>query len=127
MEEQARLGARGVNGALFVAPDRIVIRRKRALLVILSQGLKRTVEKEVAMEQVAGLELKPATSFVNGYLRLSVAGEPAPGGGGFDAAQDINAIMFNARQQPAFEAVRRLIDRYRGAGPGDDPAPDPAA
>ncbi len=65
------------------------------------------------MEQVAGTELKPATSFVNGYLRLSVAGEPEPAGGGLDAAQDINAIMFNAKQQPGFGAAQRLIERYR--------------
>ena len=55
MEEQARLGAKGVNGTLIVAPDRIVIRRKRALLVIMSQGLKRTIEKEIAVERVAGI------------------------------------------------------------------------
>jgi len=113
MEEQARLGAKGVNGTLIVAPDRIVIRRRRALLVIMSQGLKRTIEKEIAVERVAGTELKPATAFVNGYLRLSVTGEPEPAGGGFDAAQDINAIMFNAKQQPGFEAAQRLIERYR--------------
>jgi hypothetical protein len=126
MEEQERLGAQGVNGTVFVAPDRVVIRRKRALLVILSQGLKRTIEKEIAIEEVAGVELKPATSFVNGYIRLSVAGEPEPAGGGFDAAQDINAIMFNTKQQPGFEAVQRLIERYRSAGPGTEPTLDPA-
>jgi hypothetical protein len=125
MEEQAHLGAKGVNGTLIVSPDRIVIRRKRAILVIMSQGLKRTIEKEIAMEQVAGLELKPATKFVNGFLRLSVAGEPAPAGGGLDAAQDINAIMFNAKQQPGFEAVQRLIERYRSTGPDGEVAPDP--
>jgi hypothetical protein len=126
MEEQGRLGAKGVNGTLIVSPDRIVIRRKRALLVIMSQGIKRTIEKEIAMEQVAGLKLKPATSLVNGYLRLSVAGEPEPDGGGFDAAQDINAIMFNAKQQPGFEAVQRLIERYRSARPDGEPAHEPA-
>jgi hypothetical protein len=126
MEEQTRLGAQGVNGTLFVAPDRVVIRRKRALLVILSQGLKRTIEKEIAIQEVAAVELKPATAFVNGYLRLSFEGEPAPVGGGLDAAQDINAIMFNVKQQPGFEAVRRLIERYRSAGPGVEPTLDPA-
>jgi hypothetical protein len=124
MEEQSRLGAQGVNGTLFVAPDRIVIRRKRALLVIMSQGLKRTIEKEIAVEQVACAELKPATKFVNGYLRLSVTGEPEPGGGGFDAAQDINAIMFNAKQQPAFEAAYRLIERHRSASRDGETAPE---
>jgi hypothetical protein len=127
MEEQGRVGAKGVNGTLIVSPDRVVIRRKRALLVIMSQGIKRTIEKEIAMEQVAGLKLKPATSLVNGYLRLSVAGEPEPAGGGFDAAQDINAIMFNVKQQPGFEAVQRLIDRYRSAGSDGEPALDPAS
>jgi hypothetical protein len=124
MEERAKLGAKGVNGTLFVAPDRIVIRRKRALLVIMSQGLKRTIEKEIAVEQVAGTQLKPATSFVNGYLRLSVAGEPEPAGGGFDAAQDINAIMFTAKQQPGFEAAQRLIEKYRSDAQGGEPAPE---
>jgi len=115
MEEQAHLGAKGVNGTLIVSPDRIVIRRKRAILVIMSQGLKRTIEKEIPMGQVAGTELKSATSLVNGYVRVSVTGEPKPVGGGFDAAQDINAIMFNTKQQPGFEAVQRLIERYRSS------------
>jgi hypothetical protein len=123
MEERAKIGAKGVNGTLFVAPDRIVVRRKRALLVIMSQGLKRTLEKEIAVEQVAGTQLKPATSFVNGYLRLSVAGEPEPTGGGFDAAQDTNAIMFTAKQQPGFEAAQRLIEKYRSDAQGGEPAP----
>ena len=122
MDQQAQIGAKGVNGTVIVAPDRVVIRRKRALLVIMSQGLKRTIEKEITMDQVAGAQLKPATKFVNGYLRLSVAGEPEPGGGGFDAAQDINAIMFNAKQQPAFEAAHRLIETHRSAAQGGEPA-----
>ena len=122
MDQQAQIGAKGVNGTVIVAPDRVVIRRKRALLVIMSQGLKRTIEKEITMDQVAGAQLKPATKFVNGYLRLSVAGESEPAGGGFDAAQDINAIMFNAKQQPAFEAAHRLIETYRSAAQGGEPA-----
>jgi hypothetical protein len=113
MQEPEQFATKGVNGTVFVTPDRVVIRRKRALLAIMSQGLRRTTEKVIPMEQVAGAQFKQATAFVNGYLRLSIAGQPEPEGGGIDAAQDDGAVMFTNKQQPGFEWAKELIDRYR--------------
>ena len=69
----------------------------------MSQGLRRTTEKEISLDQVAGAQFKPATAFVNGFIRLSIVGQTEPEGGGFDAAQDENAVMFTSKQQPGFE------------------------
>ena len=75
MQGPEQFATKGVNGTIFVRPDRIVLRRKSGLLAIMSQGLKRTTEKAIPIDQVAGVQLKPATAFVNGYVRLSVLGE----------------------------------------------------
>jgi hypothetical protein len=121
MQGPEQFATKGVNGTIFVRPDHIVIRRKRALLAIMSQGLKRTTEKELALDQVAGVQLKQATTFVNGYIRLSIAGQTEPAGGGLDAAQDEDAIMFTVKQQPGFEWAKELIDRHRAAAQAGDP------
>ena len=73
------------------------------------------------MEQVARAQFKQATAFVNGYLRLSIAGQPEPEGGGIDAAQDDGAVMFTNKQQPGFEWARELIDRYRATARDGSP------
>ena len=122
MQGPEQFATKGVNGTIFVRPDRIVLRRKWGLLAIMSQGLKRTTEKAIPIDQVAGVQLKPATAFVNGYVRLSVLGEAEPEGGGLDAAQDENAVMFTLKQQPGFEWAKELIDRNREAAPEDTPA-----
>jgi hypothetical protein len=110
MEGPERFGAKGVNGTLVVTPERIMIRRKRAVLVLLGQGFSRS--KEIAVDQIVGTQFKKATTFINGYIRFSLAGGTETKGGGFDAAQDENAIMFTDKQQPAFARAKELIDLY---------------
>jgi hypothetical protein len=121
MQGPEQFATKGVNGTIFVTPDRVVVRRKRGLLAIMSQGLKRTTEKAIPSDQVAGARFKPATAFVNGYIRLSILGEAEPEGGGLDAAQDENAVMFTLKQQPGFEWAKELVDRYRAAARGGVP------
>jgi hypothetical protein len=113
MEAPKRFGAKGVNGTLLVMPEGIMIKRKRALLPLLGQGLKGG--KLIAIDQVSGTRLKQATAFINGYLQLSLHGGAEKGRGGFDAAQDEDAIMFTKKQQPGFEMAKELVDLYREA------------
>jgi len=113
MEGPEPFGTKGVNGTLLVMPDRIVIRRKRRLLPLLGQGLKGG--KEIAIDQVSGTRFKKATAFVNGYIQFSLLGGAETKRGGFDAAQDENAIMFTNKQQPGFERAKELVDLYREA------------
>jgi len=120
MEGPERFGAKGVNGTLVVTPERIMIRRKRAVLVLLGQGFSRS--KEIAVDQIVGTQFKKATTFINGYIRFSLAGGTETKGGGFDAAQDENAIMFTDKQQPAFARAKELIDLYGEAA--RDAAPE---
>ena len=44
--------------------------------------------------------------------------------GGFDAAQDENAVMFTNKQQPGFEWAKELIDRYVEAARSGIPTTD---
>ena len=113
MEEAERFGASGVNGTLEVVPDRIIIRRKRAWLALLGQGLRG--RKEIAIGRVEGTRWKDATAFLNGYLQFSLVGDAETRRGALDAAQDDNAVMFTNKQQPGFERARELIELHREA------------
>jgi hypothetical protein len=113
MEEPRQFGTKGVNGTLVVMPDRVIIKRKRALLPLLGQGFKGG--KEIAIDQVSSTQFKKATAFINGYIRFSPGGGAETKRGGFDAAQDENAIMFTSKQQPGFEKAMGLVDLYREA------------
>jgi len=113
MEGPEPFWTKGVNGTLVVMPDRIIIRRKRALLPLLGQGLRGC--KEIAIDQVSGTQLKDATAFINGYIQLSLLGGTQAKRGGFEAAQDEDSIMFTNKQQPGFEKAKELVDRYREA------------
>ena len=113
MEEAQRFGANGVNGTLEVLPDRIIIRRKRAWLALLGQGLRG--RREIAIELVAGTRWKNATTFLNGYIQFSLIGDAETRRGAFDAAKDDNSVMFTNKQQPGFEKARELIERHREA------------
>jgi hypothetical protein len=120
MEEEERFGARGVNGTLEVLPDRIILRRTRAWLALLGQGPKG--RKEIAVDQVAGIRFKDATAFFNGYIQFALIGDAETRRGAFDAAQDVNSVMFTNKQQPAFERARELVEHHREAA--RDAAPD---
>jgi hypothetical protein len=113
VEVPKQFGARGVNGTLVVMPDRIIIRRKRALLPWLGQGIKGS--KEIAIDQVSGTQLKRATAFINGYIGFSLVGGAETRLSGFAAAQDDDSIMFTNKQQPGFEKAKELVDLYREA------------
>jgi hypothetical protein len=113
MEDAQRFGASGVNGTLEVLPDRIIIRRKRAWLALLGQGLRG--RKEIAIDQVTGTRFKNATAFFNGYIQFSLIGDAETRSGAFDAAQDENSVMFTNRQEPGFERARELIELHREA------------
>jgi hypothetical protein len=122
MEVPKQFGARGVNGTLVVMPDRIIIRRKRALLPWLGQGSKGG--KVIAIDQVSGTQLKKATAFINGYIQFALHGGAEKGRGGFDAAQDEDSIMFTNKQQPGFEMAKELVDLYREAAQSAAPESD---
>ena len=113
MEEVERFGASGVNGTLEVVPDRIIIRRKRAWMALLGQGLRG--RKEIAIDQVTGTRFKNATAFINGYIQFSIIGDAETRRGALDAAQDENSVMFTNKQQPGFERARELIELHREA------------
>jgi hypothetical protein len=110
MEGPEQFAVRGVNGTLVVRPDRVIVRRKRAFLALLGQD---GGTREIAIDQVSGIQFKKATRFVNGYIRFSLAGDVETKRSGFDAAQDADSVMFGIKQQPVFEKARELVDIYR--------------
>ena len=102
-----------MNGTLEVLPDRIIIRRKRAWLALLGQGLRG--RKEIAIDQVAGTGFKNATAFINGYIQFSLIGDAETRRGAFDAAQDENSVMFTNKQQPALRHPFESAAAFRAA------------
>lgn len=112
MEAAERFAVRGVNGTLVVTPDRILIKRRRALA-----SLDRSVkpETEIAIGQIVDTRLKVASPFINGHIQFSLAEGPERGRGGLEAALDENAVMFTNKQQPGFEKAKELVNGHREA------------
>jgi hypothetical protein len=113
MEGPKQFATKGVNGTLVVTPDRVIVKRKRALLPLLGRGLRG--DKQIAIDQRSSTQFKKATAFVNGYIGFSLVGGAETKLSGFAAAQDDDSIMFTNKQQPGFEKAKELVDLYREA------------
>jgi hypothetical protein len=59
------------------------------------------------------VQIRPATTLVNGYIQFSVAGELSRSAGGVgrmrDAANDENAVIFTKKHTAEFEAIRDAV------------------
>lgn len=75
----------------------------------LTQGLKG--EKEISISQISAVQFKKPGSLTNGYIQFSFVGGLETKAGIFDATKDENSIIFNAKQEPAFAAIRAEIQK----------------
>ena len=100
--------ADGVNGQLELLEDTIIIKRK-GTMSFLTQGLKG--EKEISISQISAIQFKKPGPITNGYIQFSFIGGLETKAGIFDAAKDENSIIFNAKQEPAFSAIRAEIQK----------------
>lgn len=97
--------ATGYNGAMELRRDQIVITRK--LFFGRSKG-----EKAIAIRSITAVQFKKA-GLTAGFLQIAFSGSRESKGGVFDAAKDENTIMFYAKSQGEFEALRNEIERAR--------------
>jgi|SRR5690606_17270922 len=102
--------AKGVGDILEVYQDRVVIKRK-GVMNLLIHGLKG--DKEILIEAITSVQFKKAGTFTNGYLQFGILGGNEGTGGLFQATQDENTVVFTAPQQTDFEKAKQLIDELR--------------
>ncbi|OUM99340.1 MAG: hypothetical protein BAA04_09765 [Firmicutes bacterium ZCTH02-B6] len=102
--------AKGVTGILEVYSDRVVIKRKGMINLIL-HGMKG--DKEILLESITSIQFKKPGTFTNGYLQFGILGGNEGTGGLFQATQDENTVVFAAAQQADFEKAKQLIDDLR--------------
>ena len=106
------LEAKGVNGAMALYEDRVVITRK-GLLGFMTQGMKGS--KEIPLSRITALQFKDSGMVLSGYLQLSVEGEMSSKGGIKDATKDENTVMFARQHKPEVWAQMRDEIRARSA------------
>lgn len=105
--------AKGVDGQVELLEDKIRIRRK-GMLAVMTRGLKG--DKEIFISQISSVQYKKAGTFTSGYIQFAFLGGQETKGGLIDAATDENTVLFNGKQQPAFETLKaRLEEQLRRA------------
>lgn len=96
--------AKGVNGSIVFDGSLVTITRK---------GIGNKGQKSVPLRSIGGVQIRPATMLVNGFIQLSVSGETSRSSGGTgrlqDAANDENSVIFTKKQTADFEALRDAV------------------
>lgn len=98
--------ARGQNGQLEVYEDKITIRRKGFLGLVL-HGFKG--DKDIRIDSISSIQFKPA-GFTNGYIQFAFMGGVEAKRGVWQATQDENTVMFTGGQQFRFERAKSVIE-----------------
>ncbi len=101
------ISAKGVNGQLELLENKIRIKRK-GLMGLATQGLKG--DKEIFIKQISSVQFKKAGMMTNGYIQFAFIGGQEAKGGIFQATKDENSIMFKAKHQRDFEAIKAAIE-----------------
>lgn len=120
------LHAKGHNGQVTVDGDWLTIERKGLGRVGHSKG-----DRRIQLASIQAVQMRPAGTFGNGFIKFTIPGSPESRGGLSDAMQDENAVIFTKKQQGDFDALRAHIEQYISgrlagvAGPAV-PAPDAA-
>jgi len=99
--------ADGSNGSVNFDDSKIVIRRK-GLANIITQGFQG--EKTIPLSSITAIQLRPAGAFMAGCIQFSILGGREFRGGMLEATKDENAVLFERKQQPAFEALKAEIE-----------------
>lgn len=90
---------KGLSGTLILTDTGVIIKR-RGFLTLRS-------EKTIPYNSIIAIQLKKATSFTSGYLKLTLKGGPEAKGW-FQAITDENTIMFLENKE--FAEAKRLIE-----------------
>lgn len=114
--------AEGSNGSVELLDDRIVIRRK-GVMNILTQGIQG--DKNIPFSTITAVQFRAAGALMAGMIQFTLLGGREFRGGMLEATKDENAVLFERRQQPAFEQVRDAVQR--AITTPNKPRPDNAA
>lgn len=105
----------GSNGAITVDGECLRIRRK-GVANLLTQGFQG--EKTIPFSTIRAVQFKEAGRWMAGYIQFSIAGAVEPPAGIMEATKDENAVLFEKKQEPAFQQLRTLVeDRLLRAAP----------
>lgn len=100
--------ADGSNGSVELVGQTVIIRRK-GFANILTQGVQG--EKQFPLRSVTAVQYRSAGSMLAGLIQFSILGGREFRGGMLEATKDENAVMFTRQQEPAFSALRDIIQR----------------
>lgn len=116
------LRVKGHNGQITVSGDWLTIERKGLGRLGHSKG-----DRRISLASITAVQMRPAGTFANGFIRFSVPGSPELRGGLQNATKDENAVIFTKKQAADFEQLRKVVEDYlsaRAAGASAPAAPD---
>lgn len=120
-----RMLIEGSNGTITVDGECLRIRRK-GLANLITQGFQG--EKTIPFETIRAVQFKDAGGWMAGYIQFSISGAVERPAGIMEATKDENAVLFEKKQQPAFQQLRTLVeDRLTRSAPKSSPVSSIAA
>ncbi len=102
---------RGVNGQLQLYEDKVIITRKGALSKF-TQGFFKG-DKTIYLSQISGIQVKPGTSFTNGYIQFTLSGGNESTKGLLKATHDENTVMFQKKDNQLVEKITSEIEKLK--------------
>jgi len=108
LSDGGSIHARGVNGQITIDGHWLTIERK---------GFRGRVghskgDRRIPLGSITAVQVRPAGSFANGFMRFTVPGSPELRGGLQNASKDENAVIFNKSQADDFERVQLAVEAY---------------
>ena len=98
----------GRNGQVELYANKIRIRRK-GVLSFLTHGFKG--DKDILLSTISAIQFNNASFVANGYIQFSFMGGQEAKGGLLQGLGDENSVLFNKKQQPAFERMKHEIEQ----------------
>jgi len=114
----------GSNGVVEVDGECLRIRRK-GVANLFTQGFQG--EKTIPFSTLRAVQFKEAGRWMAGYIQFSIVGAVERPPGIMEATKDENAVLFEKKQEPAFQQLKRLVeDRLALAAPTHSGSPSVA-
>lgn len=98
--DEKLLELQGVNGQTALYQNRVVISRKGGFF----KG-----NKEIMIDKISGIQLKPGTSMTRGYIQFTLPGGRENKKGLMDAGNDENTVLFAKKQNDIAEQLKNRI------------------
>lgn len=98
--------ANGVDGRIELLEDKIVIKRRG--YPAFKDGLKE--DREVPVMKITSIQFKKASMAINGYIQLNFIEDQQTDDDQSGNENNMDSVMFNQRQEPAFEEFRLAVE-----------------